>query len=265
MGRPKPLLPWGSTSVLGHIIAQWQNLGAKQILIVTRSNDLLLAQELTRLGHRFHAREPLQGQRPLINSPLQRGEVVSDELLTVSAVSEAAMIHAVANPQPDRGMFSSIQCAARWEGWQPSIRSFGIVLADQPHLRTESLRKLLLFHAENRHAICQPSFDGRARHPVLMPKVAFEELRASSASDLKSFLRLTLCEKTNCAINDPGLAFDLNTPGDYERVRSRFQPEGLAEGPRATARSSPLALPTPSLPQPPPQARASPPPPGLPP
>ncbi|HRY59690.1 MAG: NTP transferase domain-containing protein [Verrucomicrobia bacterium] len=28
MGKPKLLLPWGDTSVLGHLIRQWQSLGA---------------------------------------------------------------------------------------------------------------------------------------------------------------------------------------------------------------------------------------------
>ena len=28
MGRPKLLLPWGDTSVIGHLIRQWQALGA---------------------------------------------------------------------------------------------------------------------------------------------------------------------------------------------------------------------------------------------
>src|SRR5438874_1514761 len=27
MGRPKMLLPWGNTTVLGHLVAQWQALG----------------------------------------------------------------------------------------------------------------------------------------------------------------------------------------------------------------------------------------------
>ena len=29
MGRPKMLLPWGATSVLGHLIGQWQTLGGR--------------------------------------------------------------------------------------------------------------------------------------------------------------------------------------------------------------------------------------------
>src|SRR2546430_16245310 len=34
MGKPKLLLPWGKTSGLGHLIAQWQALNANQIAVV---------------------------------------------------------------------------------------------------------------------------------------------------------------------------------------------------------------------------------------
>ena len=39
MGRPKLLLPWGETSVLGHLIKQWQALGARQIAVVCAPGD----------------------------------------------------------------------------------------------------------------------------------------------------------------------------------------------------------------------------------
>ena len=51
----------------------------------------------------------------------------------------------IENPQPERGMFSSILCAAHWHGWRREIASWAIVLGDQPHLRTETLRVLLEF------------------------------------------------------------------------------------------------------------------------
>ena len=44
MGRPKLLLPWRGTTVIGHIIYQWRELGAAQI-----SN---LAVEITIIGGR---------------------------------------------------------------------------------------------------------------------------------------------------------------------------------------------------------------------
>src|ERR1035437_2980619 len=34
MGKPKLLLPWGGTSVLGHLIEEWRALHAKQIDVV---------------------------------------------------------------------------------------------------------------------------------------------------------------------------------------------------------------------------------------
>ena len=80
MGRPKLLLPWGGTSVLGHLINQWQVLKAKQIAIVCAAADSLIQAELDRLGFSANDR--------------------------------------VLNAAPDRGMFSSIQCAAQWPGWR---------------------------------------------------------------------------------------------------------------------------------------------------
>src|SRR4051812_5400227 len=103
MGRPKLLLPWKSTSVIGHLIDQWQSLGVSQICVVCAADDQALAQELNRLGF-----------------------------------PEALRI---LNPLPERGMFSSIQCAARWPGWNPTLTHWAIILGDQPHLSPASLRK----------------------------------------------------------------------------------------------------------------------------
>ncbi|PWU16863.1 MAG: hypothetical protein C5B50_12530 [Verrucomicrobia bacterium] len=222
MGRPKLLLPWGRTSILGHIIGQWQTLGAKQILLVTRPNDSDLHQELARLGYypEDHP-QPHSAKIPLINTPLQRGETAPSAGQTASAVFPEPS--AIENPNPDLGMFSSIQCAARWEGWNCAIHSYAIALADQPQIRTESLRQFLRFHSANPDAICQPSFEGHARHPVLLPKPAFNELKTTTASNLNDFLRLIAFHKVQCPINDPGLAFDVDTPEDYERVHSELQ------------------------------------------
>ena len=105
MGRPKLLLPWRDTTVMGHLLKQWRELGAAQIGIVLRPQDASLAAELDRLG-------------------LPR-------------------VYRIENPQPERGMFSSILCAAVWPGWKDEIATWAIVLGDQPHLRPETLRQLL--------------------------------------------------------------------------------------------------------------------------
>ena len=181
MGRPKLLLPWGGTSVIGHLIGQWQTLGARQIAVVCRPEDRELGAELDRLAF-----------------PSQ---------------------HRIKNPEPERGMFSSILCSANWTGWDSEIAVRAIVLGDQPHLRLETLRRVLEFQAGHPKAVCQPEFGGHARHPVLLPQPAFGELQQTRAKTLKSFLKQTSCPLVKCSIADPGLLLDLDTPEDYKQAK----------------------------------------------
>ena len=97
MGRPKLLLPWAKTTVLGHLLGQWQTFGAKQVAVVCAVGDQAIQGELDRLGF------------PAANR--------------------------IFNPAPDRGMFSSVQCAAQWAGWQQGLTHWAIVLGDQPLVR----------------------------------------------------------------------------------------------------------------------------------
>jgi molybdenum cofactor cytidylyltransferase len=177
MGRPKLLLPWQGSTVIGHLISQWRELGAAQIAVVLRPDDLALAKELDRLGF------PKQDR--------------------------------ITNPQPERGMFSSIVCAANWRGWRGEISHWAIALGDQPHLQRETLRQLLDVSALNSDAVCQPAFAGRTAHPVILPRPVFEALKSSAAATLKDFLKLAPGRSVQPIINDPGLALDLDTPEDY--------------------------------------------------
>ncbi len=105
MGRPKMLLPWGRTTVLGHLLALWSRLGAHQVAVVCASADAAIDTELNRL--RFSNK------------------------------------NRITNPDPGQGMFSSVQCAARWRGWNPGLTHWAIVLGDQPHLQRATLATLL--------------------------------------------------------------------------------------------------------------------------
>jgi molybdenum cofactor cytidylyltransferase len=181
MGRPKLLLPWRDTTVIGEILRQWRELGACQIAVVHRPDDPLLAMELDRL--KLPAQERIE------------------------------------NPQPERGMFSSIVCAANWSGWKPEIASWAFALGDQPHLNSDTLRQLLGFHAAHADAICQPEFDGHTRHPVILPLAAFSELKETKAATLKEFLKLVPVPRVQCSMTDAGLSLDMDTPEDYKRLK----------------------------------------------
>ena len=179
MGQPKLLLPWGETSIMGHLIEQWKKLGAEQIAVVCSGDAIVIERELDRLNFPQSSR--------------------------------------VVNPDPDRGMFSSIQCAARWQGWQSDLTHWAIVLGDQPHLKVETLRTILNFSAAHSDKVCQPRKDGHRYHPVLLPKTIFNELLESTAESLKEFLES--CEMAYCELNDPGLELDIDRPEDYQKAR----------------------------------------------
>jgi molybdenum cofactor cytidylyltransferase len=181
MGRPKLLLPWRNKTVIGEILRQWRELGAGQIAVVHRPNDTLLAAELEVLD--FPANDRIE------------------------------------NPQPERGMFSSIVCAANWPGWRKEISSWAIALGDQPHLRTETLRAVLDYAARNADAICQPEFDGHTRHPVILPWAALAELKGSRAASLKDFLQQVPMPRVQCSMADAGLLLDMDTPEDYKQLK----------------------------------------------
>jgi molybdenum cofactor cytidylyltransferase len=189
MGKPKLLLPWGKTSVLGHLIAQGQALAAKQIAVVCSAADQNLQGELDRLGF------------PASNR--------------------------ICNPAPDRGMFSSIQCAGQWPAWDAALARWAIVLGDQPLVRLDTLCRLLEFSAARPAMICQPAQAGHGRHPVVLPKAAFLALASSSAATLKDFLQARAGEVAFCPMDDPGLEVDIDRPEDYQRAVELALKQGL--------------------------------------
>ena len=65
MGRPKLLLPWGATSVLGHQIQTWRSLSVGQIAAVVAAGDTTVQAELDRLG--FSTRDRISPAALFVN------------------------------------------------------------------------------------------------------------------------------------------------------------------------------------------------------
>jgi molybdenum cofactor cytidylyltransferase len=187
MGQPKLLLPWGSTTILGHLIQQWESLDAARIAVVCAADDTAITKELDRLEFPEKFR--------------------------------------IYNPVPELGMFSSIQCAAAWKGWDgEKLSHWAIALGDQPHLRAETLLALVEFTAKHSDKICLPRHGGHRRHPVLVPKYCWRQLADSPARDLKQFLDSHADEIAICDLEDAGLELDIDRPEDYEKA-VRLKPQ----------------------------------------
>jgi len=180
MGRPKLLLSWRGTSVLAHLLGLWRELGAEQIAVVTAPANEPVAAELARAGD------------------LERDCII--------------------NPKPERGMMSSIRCAAEWPGWKTDLSHFLLTLGDQPHVQTSTLRSLLDFAVAHPGRVCQPARGGRPRHPVLFPREVFVQLATTPAENLKQYLLGIPDRRATFESDDAGLDFDLDEPADYERA-----------------------------------------------
>jgi molybdenum cofactor cytidylyltransferase len=148
MGKPKLLLPWHGSTILGHLIETWRQLGADVHVVC--------------------------GPRP---------DPVEDELDRLGSPEELRVV----NPTPDDGMFSSIRCAAR-ANWPGDVTHFAIILGDQPHLKKSTLQKLLHSAEEEFDSICQPRHDGHFGHPVILPRKYFDELADTKAEILSDYL-----------------------------------------------------------------------------
>jgi molybdenum cofactor cytidylyltransferase len=178
MGRPKLLLPWGNTTIIGSQIDTWRSLGVPQIAVVHRAGDLDFLRELDRIR-------------------------VSQE-------------HRISNPTPQDQMFGSVRCAATWSGWNSNLTHVVISLGDQPQLKPGTLRDLLELSTESPQEICQPLYGGRTRHPIVFPRGTFQTLKNSEATTLKEFLRTE--NVVGIELNDPGLALDIDDSADYEKA-----------------------------------------------
>ena len=181
MGRPKLVLPWGSTTILGHLLEQWRRLGAAQIAVVCAPGETAVAEELDRLAF--------------------------------------ATAHRIINPTPAAGMFSSVQCAARWDGWDAGITHWLLTLGDQPHVRESTLYSVLNHAGQHSANIFQPGFHGRPRHPVVFPDSIWRSLAQSSVANLKEFLQVSAGQVKLVEVDDAGLDLDIDRPEDYERAR----------------------------------------------
>ena len=185
MGRPKLLLPWAGTSIVGYLVALWRSLPVRQIALVCREADQALALELDRLA--FPAGDRIWPERP------------------------------------EAGMFSSIQCAARWPGWDKGLSQFLIVLGDQPQVKRQTLETLLARSAGDPRRIYQP-FQRGPRHPVVLPRASFLELAAASQTTLHDYLGTDPGRIQYLEMADPGLILDIDRPRDYQAAQELVTP-----------------------------------------
>ncbi len=124
------------------------------------------------------------------------------------------------NPAPERGMLSSLQCGLR--SLPGGLDGFLFTPVDLPRVSPGTVRLLLeRFEASRGSRTCIPVHDGRNGHPVICPaSLAAEFLALGEEDSPKSVISAHADQVERVAVDDTGAIHDIDTPRDYQELRS---------------------------------------------
>lgn len=178
MGRPKLLLPFGESTLVGSVVAALRDGGVEQVILVIAPGDADLR-----------------------------------------AWAEKEGVTVAVNPDPDRGMLSTLQ-----EGVAALGRTDVLLLvtpADLPNLRAETVALLLRRMRETGAPLALPRHHGKRGHPlVIAPKLIPEIGTLDPAIGLKQLRDRHEAELLEVEVEDTGVVEDVDTPEDYARALS---------------------------------------------
>lgn len=119
-------------------------------------------------------------------------------------------VRSVVNPDPSRGMFSSIQLGARAVDEWP----MAVLPGDMPFVRADTIEKLLTA-GRRTCGIVAPRFNGRRGHPIVIPGDIRERLvAAAETTRLDEFLSSQPHWRVDIDLDDAGVLRDIDTKED---------------------------------------------------
>ncbi len=126
-------------------------------------------------------------------------------------------VQSVANPDFEQGMSASIRAGIK--ACSPDALAYGILPADMPFIRSETINVLADSAALGR--IVAPIYEGRQGHPVFFSAVYRNELLAldgdvGARSVINAHLENVLWVETD----DEGVLRDVDSPADFGHYRA---------------------------------------------
>jgi len=130
----------------------------------------------------------------------------------VSAMSDPR-VRPVENPDPSRGMFSSIQIGVATASGDALL----VLPGDMPYVRPETVRAVITTFRERR-AIVSPRYNGKRGHPVALPLELRDEIaNAAPTANLHEVIKRHQNAPVDLDVKDAGVVRDVDTPADLER------------------------------------------------
>jgi molybdenum cofactor cytidylyltransferase len=129
----------------------------------------------------------------------------------------------VANPDPSRGQFSSLQVGLR-EVLNRGRDAAMVTLVDRPPVKGDTVQKLRnAFEAagQNTWAVV-PQFSGKHGHPYLVGREMMEAfLKVPATSIARDVEHANQAHIQYVEVDDPFVAMNINTPEDYAGLAAR--------------------------------------------
>jgi molybdenum cofactor cytidylyltransferase len=158
--------------------------------------------------------EPLLNHtlRCLLDAGLDEIIVVTSPRSSLESASllRNAHVRLAVNPDPDRGMFSSIQT-----GLEEADGDCIVILpADMPFVRSATVAQVLA-ESRSRSGLVVPVYRTRRGHPIAMPRRLGDELvHADSRKSLKEALLALNATPFELEVDDPGIVRDVDLRED---------------------------------------------------
>ncbi len=193
MGQPKMLLPWGGSTVLGHVLTVLQAAEVDDILVVTGG-----AREQVEAVAREH------NARTVFNADYARGEMLSSIQMGL------------------RLLISPLSPSGRGVGGegQGEVDAALLVLGDQPQVQEGSVRAVLAAYRRSQSNLIVPSYQMRRGHPWLAARPLWDEiLQMQFPQTPRDFLNRHAAEIEYVNLDTSTILADLDTPEDYLKSR----------------------------------------------
>ena len=184
MGRFKPLLSWGKSTVIESTADALSRGGASPVLVV--------------VGHRgAEIVECLAGATAgvVFNPDYARNEMLRSFQVGVEAL--------IGEHGPAQGTL--------------------LALGDQPHISAGVVRRVIGCAAVNGDSIVVPSHNRRRGHPVFLPRRLFPALLTmTEGHSLRELLNNHTDEIEYLEVEDDSVRRDMDVPAEYEALRAEF-------------------------------------------
>lgn len=134
-------------------------------------------------------------------------------------------IESAVNPDPERGMLSSILEGIGALGGATELARRGAILlvspADLPNLQMETVLELLQRMRESGAPIAEPIFRGKRGHPLAIAPRLIPEIETLDLDvGLRQLRNRHEAELLEVPVEDAGVVQDVDTPEEYERLQS---------------------------------------------